>query len=158
MSQKMLSCICGNTELERIGVNLLTRDGVEQDSLGLVALICRGNGCGRVTFRPDDMNTSKTKNGNGHDREWLKQVIALFEHVYMERLVYKAIAERDAACPKLLETLKNDERIRSGVSSTFAAIYEAMNRPEDLLKLLNALPSVGTAAASAAAASQSASK
>jgi hypothetical protein len=144
MPQKMLSCVCGNTELERIGVNLLRRDDIEQDSLGLVALICKGNGCGRVTFRPDDMNTPAAKNGHGQDREWLKQLISLFEHVYMERFVYKAIAERDPACPTLLEALKKDKDVVSGMNSRFKAIHECINKPEEMMKLLSALPSVNS--------------
>jgi hypothetical protein len=152
MPHKMLSCICGNTELERIGVNLLRRDDNEDDSLGLVALICKGNGCGRVTFRPDDMTTPQAKNGHGQDREWLKQLISLFEHVYTERLVYKAIAERDPACPTLLQALRSDKEIRSGINNTFAAIHECINRPDDLMKLLNSLPSMGAPVAIATSA------
>ena len=50
---KMLTCTCGNTDLEKIGVRLeLT--GENARTLSLFALMCRGDGCGRVTFRPQE--------------------------------------------------------------------------------------------------------
>ena len=58
MAQKMLTCTCGNTELEKIGVRLHLSQNGNGKSLPLVALMCRGSGCGRVTFRPDDNGTS----------------------------------------------------------------------------------------------------
>ena len=65
---KMITCTCGNTDLEKISVRLQsTEDG---KTLSLFALICRGDGCGRVTFRPQETSksesaqASKPVNGN----------------------------------------------------------------------------------------------
>jgi hypothetical protein len=66
--------------------------------------------------------------------------------------VYKAIAERDPACPTLLQALRSDKEIRSGINNTFAAIHECINRPDDLMKLLNSLPSMGAPVAIATSA------
>jgi hypothetical protein len=154
----MLSCICGNTDLEKVGVNLLRSNDAE--SLQLVALLCRGDGCGRVTFRPNpgpsaeaqpshvpspeftETEMTKTKRDIPvSQRDIMKQLIALFEQVYTERLVYKVIAERDPACGTLLEALKSDEQIRQGIALTFVPIYDSIERDEDLIKLLQSLPS-----------------
>ena len=156
MSQKMLSCICGNTELEKIGVNLLRSNDAE--SLELLALLCRGDGCGRVTFRPAESRSkevrssesrvndmSKTKEvTSSPDRETMKQLIAWFEQVYTERLVYKAIAERDPGCGVLVEALKADAGIREKITRTFAPIYECVELNQGLAKLVELLPSAGS--------------
>lgn len=151
MPQKMLSCICGNTELDKISVNLLRSNDAE--SLELVALLCRGNGCGRVTFRPLDSRPSevqpnamaKTKQDTtNHDREMMKRLIGLFEQVYAERLVYKAIAERDPGCSALVDALKADRGIRDGIARTFTPIYECIEQNQSFMKLLEALPSMGS--------------
>ena len=46
MAQKMLTCTCGNTELEKIGVRVHLSQNGNGKSLPLVALMCRGSGCG----------------------------------------------------------------------------------------------------------------
>lgn len=151
MPQKMLSCICGNTELDKISVNLLRSNDAE--SLELVALLCRGNGCGRVTFRPLDLRPgevqsnvmTKTKQDTtNHDREMMKRLIALFEQVYAERLVYKAIAERDPGCSALVDALKADRGIREGIARTFTPIYECIDQNQSFMNLVEALPSMGS--------------
>jgi hypothetical protein len=163
MAQKMLSCICGNTDLEKVGVNLLRSNDAE--SLELTALLCRGNGCGRVTFRPSEAQAGETTPDHNHSaeagtdnmpktkpdapkqsRESLKKFIALFEQVYTERLVYKAIAERDPGCAALFEALKSDDKIRERITRTFTPVYESIERGEDFVKLLEALPSTGNRA------------
>ena len=155
MPQKMLSCICGNTELEKVTVNLQRANDAE--SLQLVALLCRGNGCGRVTFRPNESRATdvqsaevlvdamtKTKQDTAnHDREVMKQFITLFEQMYTERLVYKAIAERDPGCNPLVEALKADRGIRQRISRTFTPIYECVDLNKALLKLLELRPVTG---------------
>ena len=216
---KMLTCTCGNTDLEKIGVRLeLT--GENARTLSLFALMCRGDGCGRVTFRPQE--TLKTDGDrqaskpNGHDSpdsakvmegarlvesakvmesanlveqasfvegarfvesarfvegarlvanpkivedarliespkkaaratneiEGPKGVAALFERVYTERLVYKAIAERDPNCPNLFDALKKNEQICSGINAAFGQVYERIEANEDLLTALESLPSL----------------
>jgi hypothetical protein len=166
MPQKMLSCICGNTELEKVAVNLLRSN--DSESLELVALLCGGSGCGRVTFRPAEVRASESpSNGNRphesranesqssamtktkqdaphYSREMMKQFIALFEQVYTERLVYKVIAERDPGCNALLEALKADREIHGGITRTFTPIYQSVEHNQDCLKLLEALPSTGS--------------
>lgn len=152
-TQKMLSCICGNTELEKVGVNLLRSNDAE--SLELTALVCRGNGCGRVTFRPNDMPKTKqepvqkngdlsNRNGDAGKADVIKHVIALFEQVYTERLVYKVIAEREPGCAALVDALKADPAIRGRITRTFKPIYDAVEHHEDFLKLLESLPSTGS--------------
>lgn len=150
MPQKMLSCICGNTDLESVGVNLLRSNDAE--SLELVALLCRGNGCGRVTFRPPEVRSAdtqandmtKAKPNSNHDGDTMKRLIALFEQVYTERLVYKAIAERDPGCNVLVDALKADRGIRERIARTFTPIYEGLERSQDVVKLLESLPSTGS--------------
>ena len=181
MSQKMLSCICGNTDLEKVEVNLLRTNASE--AMELIALVCRGNGCGRVTFRPTEGPAAETRpsetrpaemhppearipetrspelrstelHNNGttkskpeaadHSRETMKQLIALFEQVYTERLVYKVIAERDAGCSALVQALKADREIRDGITRTFMPIYQSVERNQDFIKLLESLPSTGS--------------
>ena len=159
MPQKMLSCICGNTELEKVGVNLLRSNDAE--SLELLALVCRGNGCGRVTFRPaesrsdevrspefrsNDMSKTKQVTPN-HDRETIQQMIAWFEQVYTERLVYKAIAERDPGCGALVEALKADRGIHERITRTFAPVYECLELNQGLMRLLQSLPSTASSQA-----------
>jgi len=210
---KMLTCTCGNTDLEKIGVRL-ELNGENGRTLSLFALMCRGDGCGRVTFRPQE--TLKTDGDrqpskpNGHDSpdsakviegarlvesarvieganlvekgnfvegarlvesarvvesakvvedarliespkkaarathevEGPKGVAALFERVYTERLVYKAIAERDPNCPNLFDALKKNEQICSGINAAFGQVYERIEANEDLLKALESLPSL----------------
>jgi hypothetical protein len=217
---KMLTCTCGNTDLERVRLHLTREDG---KSLPLVALICRGDGCGRVTFRPQegaktDSDRQATK-PNGHDFaesakviegaklvegatlvegarlvegpsavegarlvegarfvegarlvesarvvegarlietpkkaetstkelqdvEGPKGVAALFERVYTERLVYKAIAERDPNCPNLFDALKKNEQICSGINAAFDRVYQRIESNEDLLTALQSLPTL----------------
>ena len=163
MPQKMLSCICGNTELEKVAVNLLRSNDAE--SLELIALLCAGNGCGRVTFRPNESRATgvqsnahssaqsaevladamiKTKKDPAnHDRDAMKQLITLFEQIYTERLVYKAIAERDPGCNPLVEALQADPAIRERIRSTFMPIYECSDLNKAVLKLLELLPATG---------------
>ena len=162
MPQKMWSCICGNTELEKVPVNLLRSN--DADSLELVALLCRGDGCGRVTFRPNEsratdvrstevpanaMTKTKQESGN-HDREAMKQLIALFEQMYTERLVYKAIAERDPGCNALVDALKADPGIREKISRTFTPVYECVELNQGITKLLESLPIMGSKQANGA--------
>lgn len=155
---KMLTCTCGNTELDRINVRLpLTKDP-QGESLALIALRCGGSGCGRVTFRPDENarveaqpettpakieertvrpNGHASTNGNGQ-----RSIAALFERVYKERLVYKAIAERDPNCPQLFEALKNNPQVCAGINSAFGQVYQRLEAKEDLLSALQTLPSI----------------
>ncbi|MBV9436138.1 MAG: hypothetical protein JOZ44_08800 [Acidobacteria bacterium] len=162
MPQKTLSCMCGNTELEKIGVNLLRSN--DSESLELVALLCRGDGCGRVTFRPGepraptaaklDLNGSQPtaatdmpkakQSAATNSQQPLKEFIATFEQVYTERLVYKAIAERDPGCAALVQALKADSKIRERIARSFAPVYECVERDQDLVKLVESLPRVGT--------------
>ncbi|HWY71639.1 MAG TPA: hypothetical protein VNX88_23435 [Terriglobales bacterium] len=211
---KMLTCTCGNTDLERVRLRLTSEDG---RSLAMVALLCRGDGCGRVTFRPQetpktegDHQLSKPANGNFTESakviegakfvedakfvegaklvegarliesakvvesakfvegahvtegarlieapkktevakndvarsEGPKGVAALFERVYTERLVYKAIAERDPNCPTLFDALKRNEQICSGINAAFGQVYQRIEENEDLLAALQSLPSL----------------
>ena len=205
---KMVTCTCGNTDLERLRLRLTGEDG---RSLALVALLCRGDGCGRVTFRPQetpktegDHQLSKPANGNFTESakviegakfvegaklvegarliesakvvesdklvesahvtegarlieapkktevakndvarsEGPKGVAALFERVYTERLVYKAIAERDPNCPTLFDALKRNEQICSGINAAFGQVYQRIEENEDLLAALQSLPSL----------------
>jgi len=206
---KMVTCTCGNTDLEKIGVRLQLT-GEDGRTLSLFALICRGDGCGRVTFRPQEAPKSESAQGskpvNGHftesarviegarlvessrfeegarlvesqkmeegarftdsakfvegarlvetpkktevaareisDNGGLKGVAALFERVYTERLVYKAIAERDPNCPSLFDALKKNEQICSGITAAFGQVYQRLDANEDLLTALQSLPSL----------------
>lgn len=221
LKPKMVTCTCGNTDLQRVGVklHLTSEDG---KSLPLIALLCRGDGCGRVTFRPQetpktegeqpaikhshdhqlaeaanfaegarvvegarlvggdkfaegaklvegarlvesprsaesarfvegarviespirpDTNNGKT-NGNSAKADSPKRVAALFERVYTERLVYKAIAERDPNCPRLFEALKENQQVCSGISQAFGQVYQRIEADEDLLTALQSLPSI----------------
>lgn len=208
LKNKMLTCTCGNTDLERVRLQLTGEDG---RSLPLVALICRGDGCGRVTFRPQETPKAESdheanKPANGHfaesakviegarlvdgarpvegarlvesvravesprfaegarlvegarliespkkpetattevpKTEGPKGVAALFERVYTERLVYKAIAERDPNCPNLFDALKGNEQICSGINAAFGQVYQRIEANEDLLTALQSLPSL----------------
>jgi len=198
---KMITCTCGNTDLEKISVRLQsTEDG---KTLSLFALICRGDGCGRVTFRPQETSksesaqASKPVNGNFTESAKViegarllkstrlvdgakieegvrliesprvvegarlmeipqktdvarengrnggsKSVAELFERVYTERLVYKAIAERDPNCPDLFEALRKNEQICSGISAAFGQVNKRLDANEDLLTALQSLPSL----------------
>lgn len=206
---KMATCTCGNTDLEKIGVRLQLT-GEDGRTLSLFALICRGDGCGRVTFRPQEAQKSESaqasKPVNGHFTESArviegarlvessrfeegarlvespkmeegarftdsakivegarlietpkktevpatetsnnfgpKRVAALFERVYTERLVYKAIAERDPNCPSLFDALKKNEQICSGITAAFGEVYKRIDGSEDLLTALQSLPSL----------------
>ena len=205
MAQKnrMITCTCGNTDLEKIGVRLqlTSEDG---KTLSLFALLCRGDGCGRVTFRPQESakpeSNSPSKPVNGHLTESAKViegarlvegaklveaasvaesarivdstkvvegarlietptkaetaindletsqgpkgVAALFERVYTERLVYKAIAERDPNCPNLFDALKKNDQICSGITAAFGHVYQRLDANEDLLTALKSLPTL----------------
>jgi hypothetical protein len=75
---------------------------------------------------------------NGHQRN----IAALFERVYKERLVYKAIAERDPNCPQLFEALKNNAQVCAGINTAFGQVYQRLEAKEDLLAALEALPSM----------------
>lgn len=159
---KMLTCTCGNTELDRISVRLPLTNGRQGESLALVALRCGGSGCGRVTFRPDENANAETQpekpaektpekaqerpiptnghvsaNGNGP-----RNIAELFERVYKERLVYKAIAERDPNCPQLFEALKNNPQVCAGINSAFGQVYQRLEAKEDLFAALQTLPSM----------------
>jgi hypothetical protein len=159
MAQKMLTCTCGNTELEKIGVRLHLSQNGNGKSLPLVALMCRGSGCGRVTFRPDDNGVAvivQEESESESRTETLpdarpdsrpephgpKRIAALFERVYTERLVYKAIAERDPNCSQLFAALKINPDIRTSIAETFANVNERLDANEDLLAVLESLPSL----------------
>jgi hypothetical protein len=159
MAQKMLTCTCGNTELEKIGVRLHLSQNGNGKSLPLVALMCRGSGCGRVTFRPDDNGVavivqeeseseSRTESlpdarpDSRPEPHGPKRIAALFERVYTERLVYKAIAERDPNCSQLFAALKINPDIRTSIAETFANVNERLDANEDLLAVLESLPSL----------------
>lgn len=146
MAQKMLTCTCGNTDLEKIAVRLHMSQNGNGKSLPLVALMCRGAGCGRVTFRPDDTARESSAEDSlpvaAPPSETSKRITALFERVYTERLVYKAIAERDPACSQLFEALKANADIRASIDETFARANERVGNGEDLLAVLESLPSI----------------
>jgi hypothetical protein len=211
LKSKMVTCTCGNTDLEKIGVRLQVT-GEDGRTLSLSALICRGDGCGRVTFRPQENPKSESepsagKSTNGHrfaesarviegarlvegaklvesprlverpkmeegarlidsakviegarlietpkkaetapkearNTDGAKGVAALFERVYTERLVYKAIAERDPNCATLFDALKKNEQICSGITAAIGKVYERLDAGEDLLTALESLPSL----------------
>jgi len=157
---KMLTCTCGNTELDKLSVRLTLSDSVDGKSLPLVALICGGSGCGRVTFRPDEAAKTEEEpakikqdeprtsarpdlaaSTNGHGP---KRIAALFERIYKERLVYKAIAERDPNCPKLFEALQDNPQVCAGITHAFGQIYQRIDANEDLLAALQTLPSMAS--------------
>jgi hypothetical protein len=159
MAQKMLTCTCGNTELEKIGVRLHLSQNGNGKSLPLVALMCRGSGCGRVTFRPDDNGAAVIVQEEPHSEsrsESLpeprpesrpephgpKRIAALFERVYTERLVYKAIAERDPNCSQLFAALKVNPEICASIAEAFAKVNQRLDANEDLLSVLESLPSL----------------
>ena len=152
MAQKMLTCTCGNTDLEKIAVRLHTAQNGNGKGLSLVALMCRGAGCGRVTFRPDDTvrelaaeessTTVAPSTPVPSCSDAARRVTSLFERVYTERLVYKAIAERDSACSQLFEALKANPDIRASIDETFARAKERIGNGEDLLTVLESLPSI----------------
>lgn len=168
---KMITCTCGNTELERISVRLPLNNNPRGESLALVALRCAGNGCGRVTFRPEEaakieeaiqnpaepivaapidnaqsgqnaQNGHSSQNGNNPQNHIPRTIAALFERVYKERLVYKVIAERDPNCPHLFEALKSNPQVCAGITDAFGRVYERIDANEDLLTALQTLPSV----------------
>jgi len=151
MAQKMLTCTCGNTELEKIGVRLHLAQNGNGKALPLVALMCRGSGCGRVTFRPDENAgmvmvqeepASESRPESRPEPHGPKRIAALFERVYTERLVYKAIAERDPNCAQLFEALKANPEIRASITETFAHVNQRLDANEDLLSVLESLPSI----------------
>jgi len=146
MAQKMLTCTCGNTDLEKISVRLHTAQNGNGKGLPLVALMCRGAGCGRVTFRPDDTPTEISAEESSTTlcppSDAGRRVAALFERVFIERLVYKAIAERDPACSQLFEALKTNPDIRASIDETFSRANERIGNGEDLLAVLESLPSI----------------
>jgi hypothetical protein len=151
MAQKMLTCTCGNTELEKIGVRLHLSQNGNGKSLPLVALMCRGSGCGRVTFRPDDNGaavtlpeelTPEARPESHPEAQGPKRIADLFERVYTERLVYKAIAARDPNCTQLFAALKVNAEIRASIAETFASVNQRLDASEDLLAVLESLPSL----------------
>jgi hypothetical protein len=149
MPVKMLTCTCGNTELEKIGVRLHVGQNGNGQSLPLVALMCRGSGCGRVTFRPDENAKDVVEEPHPTpapdpvpQNSAGRRILALFERVYTERLVYKAIAERDAACQQLFDALKTNSEIRGSIVETFSRAQERLAAGEDLAAVLESLPSI----------------
>ena len=145
MPLKSLTCTCGNTQLEKIPVRLqMVPNGNGSKALSLVALMCRGDGCGRVTFRPDESTTEVAEEAPAPvvEKTASQRIAALFERVYTERLVYKAIAERDAACSQLFEALKTNPEIRASITETFAKVDERLAAGEELVTVLEGLPSI----------------
>jgi hypothetical protein len=147
MPVKMLTCTCGNTEIEKVGVRLHMGQNGNGKSLPLVALMCRGSGCGRVTFRPDENAGVEEPHAIPvvapvpHPSASMR-IAALFERVYTERLVYKAIAERDPACQQLFEALKTNPEIRASIVETFSRVQERLAAGEELATVLETLPSI----------------
>lgn len=147
MPVKMLTCTCGNTELEKIGVRLHVGQNGNAKSLPLIALMCRGSGCGRVTFRPDEnagveeshpiAPAAPLAHSGAENR-----IAALFERIYTERLVYKAIAERDPACRQLFDALKTNPEICSSIVETFSRVHARLAAGEELAAVLESLPSI----------------
>jgi hypothetical protein len=148
MPIKSLTCTCGNTQLEKIPVRLqMIPNGNGSKALSLVALMCRGDGCGRVTFRPDE-STKEVSEETAAEIPAKppltagQRIAALFERVYTERLVYKAIAERDPACAQLFEALKTNPEIRASIAETFANVDQRLAAGEELVTVLEGLPSI----------------
>jgi hypothetical protein len=147
MPLKSLTCTCGNTQLEKIPVRLqMPPNGNGSKALQLVALMCRGDGCGRVTFRPDEsaQEAPAEETPPKPPPTAGQRIAALFERVYTERLVYKAIAERDPACAQLFEALKTNPEIRASITETFAKVDERLAAGEELVTILEGLPSIKT--------------
>jgi|SRR5581483_4324548 hypothetical protein len=148
MPLKSLTCTCGNTQLEKIPVRLqMIPNGNGSKALSLVALMCRGDGCGRVTFRPDESLKEAAEEVTIPAKPPLtanQRIAALFERVYTERLVYKAIAEREPACLQLFEALKMNPEIRASITETFANVDEKLAAGEELVVVLEGLPSIKT--------------
>ena len=148
MPLKSVTCTCGNTQLEKIPVRLqMLPNGNGSKALQLVALMCRGDGCGRVTFRPDESLQEIPEETPTPAKPALtaKQRIAvLVERVYTERLVYKAIAERDPACAQLFDALKTNPEIRASITETFAKVDERLAAGGELVTILEGLPSIKT--------------
>jgi hypothetical protein len=148
MPLKSLTCTCGNTQLEKIPVRLqMLPNGNGSKALSLVALMCRGDGCGRVTFRPDESAQDAPEETPAPPKPALtanQRIAALFERVYTERLVYKAIAERDSACAQLFDALKTNPEIRASIMETFAKVDERLAAGEELVTILEGLPSIKT--------------
>jgi len=146
MPLKSLTCTCGNTQLEKIPVRLqMLPNGNGSKALSLVALMCRGDGCGRVTFRPDESVQEGPEETPTPAKPALtadQRIAALFERVYTERLVYKAIAERDPACTQLFNALKTNPEIRASIVETFAKVDEKLASGEELVIILEGLPSI----------------
>jgi hypothetical protein len=102
---------------------------------------------------------SKTsQDSTNHDHEAMKQLIAVFEQMYTERMVYKAIAERDPGCNALAEALKADPGIREKISRTFTPVYECIGLNQGLMKLLESLPLMGSKPANGASTALAARK
>lgn len=150
MPLKSLTCTCGNTQLEKIPVRLqMLPNGNGSKALQLVALMCRGDGCGRVTFRPDESaqeapEETPEETPTKPPLTAGQRIAALFERVYTERLVYKAIAERDPACAQLFDALKTNPEIRASIMETFAKVDERLAAGEELVAILEGLPSIKT--------------
>jgi hypothetical protein len=71
-----------------------------------------------------------------------KRIANLFERVYTERLVYKAIAERDPNCTQLFAALKVNPEICASIAEAFANVNQQLDANEDLLSVLESLPSL----------------
>ena len=107
--------------------------------------MCRGDGCGRLTFRPDESMQEAPEEISTPPKPALtanQRIAALFERVYTERLVYKAIAERDPACSQLFEALKTNPEIRASIAETFANVDQKLASGEELVIILEGLPSI----------------
>ena len=93
----------------------------------------------RLVEAPKRNGTAAKESQNNHSS---RGVAELFERVYTERLVYKAIAERDPNCQSLFEALKKNEQICSGITAAFDRVYQRLDGNEDLLTALQSLPSL----------------
>ena len=104
-----------------------------------------------MTFRPDDNGaavtlpeelTPEARPEPHPEAQGPKRIAHLFERVYTERLVYKAIAERDPNCTQLFAALKVNAEIRASIAETFASVNQRLDASEDLLAVLESLPSL----------------
>jgi hypothetical protein len=102
--------------------------------------------------------TKTSQDSTNHDHEAMKQLIALFEQMYTERLVYKAIAERDPGCNALVDALRADAGIREKIGRTFTPVYECVELNQGIMKLLESLPLTGSKPANGASTALAASK
>ncbi|MGB9106645.1 MAG: hypothetical protein WCC59_17970, partial [Terriglobales bacterium] len=63
--------------------------------------------------------------------------------IYLERLVYRTIAERSPDCRELFEFLKSDPETCADTKQTFARLYARAVQGEDLAEVLRGLPTSG---------------